>query len=61
VGIAFCQTRELRRVKTGVHTSQHGKMPGGWYDQFCFSTESCCVALIRGKNFIKYLAHIWLS
>ena len=30
VGIAFCQTRELRRVKTGVHTSQHGKMPGGW-------------------------------
>src|SRR5271166_2711709 len=58
VGIAFGQTRKLRRVKTGVHTSQHGKMPGGWYAQFCFFTESCRVTLIRGKDFIKYLAHI---
>ena len=47
--------------RRGAHTSQHGKMPGGWYDPFCFFTESCCVALIRVKNFIKYLAHIWLS
>jgi hypothetical protein len=36
-------------------------MPDGWYDHFCFFTESCCVALIRGKNFIKYWAHIWWS
>src|SRR5260370_15454411 len=53
VGIAFCQTRELRRVETGIHTSQHGKMPGGRYAQFCFFTESCRVAFIRGKNFIR--------
>jgi hypothetical protein len=47
--------------RRGVHTSQHGNMPGGSCDQFCFFTESCCLALIRGKNFIKYLAHIWLK